>query len=153
MLVFLNNCLKMQELLGMFTIEDIVRLVLLTPQTNPTNLTNPTNPTTCLIANALAIRPFSLIDTAGTQSDGQFLFINLTPNGSLVIYEMMEYKNMWTIYPHTITMDAAEIKHTVEQIVSHLLGWLQQQYQDERLLKCIDFKILIYLPAQDISQL
>jgi len=107
--------------------------------------TNPSDPRNRLVANACSARSFSLIDTEST--DSMYLLIGWNREiADIFIYETRVLKNLWFVYPHTILMDDDHVKNNCAAIINKLLEIILLQYQDDKLIKAFDFKVVIYIP-------
>jgi hypothetical protein len=101
------------------------------------------------LSAALSQRGFSLISTDGQTIDKMLCFFGFIKDTDvLFLYEIREYKNLWFVYPHTIMLENPDsIRETCELLTINLTKYLNEQYsQNNKLLKSLDFKILIYLP-------
>ena len=107
--------------------------------------TNPSDPRNQAIANACSARSFSLIDTESTDSMYLLIGWNRTVD-NIFIYETRVLKNLWFVYPHTILMDDDHVKNNCAAIINKLLEIILLQYQDDKLIKAFDFKVVIYIP-------
>lgn len=105
----------------------------------------------------VAQKPYTLInsDLSKLDSSGKSFFFCMLP-GSFpgdtlgCIYECIEYKNMFFVFPHTIDIAAISATNEILRVhmdcISRLLINRLKTFYQERFVKMLDYKIVNYLP-------